>query len=1226
VGNRQNGARGRGIDNHQGGFQRGAVRIAAIGLAATTALTAPALAANRVWNGQLDDNWFTAQNWDGSALPASPEVAVINNLSGTSMPFISGGNATAGTITVGTDGSTATLTINNGGALTTGYWYDYIGGVEGTPAVAGSNGTVVIDGVGSTWTSGMGVSVGHDGTGTLRIVNGGALEAGPVITIGSLVGGVGTVVVDGAGSSLTATTAQAQVGGRGTGSLTISNGGTVGLGSVQVGTGDINTATGAHGTLLIESGGTLLMTAADQQTIIANEADTTGTATVTGAGSMWNAAGTITIGYQGNGSATVSDGATVFTSKETYIAYIDGSRGSLTIDGANSTWTSTGNVGVGLGVLQGAQSATLGELTVSNGGRLTGPIVIAGWSAGSTGRIVVDGASSTLAATTSARAGYYGTGTIIVSNGGKIDASGTATVRIAQMAGSTGRLIIGGETTADAAGTVVAGGGVVFGAGDGQLIFNHTNTDYEFASSISGAGQVIVKAGTTTLSGTNTYTGGTTISGGTLVGTTTSLTGNIVNNGTLTIDQDTDGTFAGDISGTGDLVKDGAGTVTLTGTLTYTGTTTILGGHLVGNTTVIGGGVANDGVLEFEQTTDGTYSSSITGTGSLVKTGTGTLVLTGSNTYTGGTTISGGTLIGSTSSLSGDVTNQASLVFDQGSAGQFTGAISGTGSLTKSGAGNLVLTGTSTYVGSTTVDAGRLSVNGSIAASLVEIKTGAELGGSGTVGGIIARSGSTLAPGNSIGTLNVSGNATLDSGSTYSVEVDDLGSSDKLAATGTVTIGSGVTLLVTPENGTDTGATYALNTQYTIITAQSGVTGTFATVTENFAYLTAAVTYSGDGKNVYLTLTRSSGTGSSFASLVSAPNAKAAARAVDVLDTSGVLYQAATNLATGEPERAFALLSGEIHPSIAGALIDRSHLARDVITTRVREAFGSVAAPHSPARADERGHVWMSGFGAWGSLDGDGNGHGLDTRGGGVLVGADAPFDDAWRFGLAAGYGRDRIDDDGVASSGSVDSYYLAGYGGATFGPAALRLGAVHAFQSISTERTIALSTLNEQLKADYDAGLSQVFAESAWRYEVDSLRIEPYANAAYVHLRTDAFGETGGAAALSSAAASYDQVYTTLGVRLERPVELGSAPARLTAGLGWRHAFGDVAPDTGLAFAGSTAFNVAAAAMARDTALFDAGIAIDLTPSSSLSINYNGMLADGFNEQAVAARLGVQF
>lgn len=1261
--------------------------FACLGLVATTALTAPALAADVNWTGDVSSDWSTSANWS-NLVPTTPSAAVINGVTGKPGPVIGSGDvATPDSLSIGTDGTTATLSIEGGGTLTTNNWYDYIGGASGVTRALGSNGTVTVDGIGSRWTSAQGILVGYDGTGTLNISRGGEVRA-VMFHVGRLDGGIGTVTVDGAGSKLVTPNYQSFVGYEGTGTLTISNGGAVEFDSIQIGTGKVGVITRAEGTLRIESGGTLTMSAS-VASYMGNRLGATGSAVVTGPGSRWSA-GLLYVGNEGAGNVTVADGGVLTTGSDTMIAYLAGSSGSVTVEGTNSSWVSSGLIGVGVGDGAGAGSLANGQLSIGSGGTVSGTSIVVGWFAGASGRLVVDGANSAITASDYLEIGNVGDGTAIASNGGSIATTGGGTITIAYAAGSTGKLIIGGETTAAAAGSVSAGGGIIFGAGSGQLILNHTSDNYTLSSAISGTGSVLVKSGTTRLTGANSYTGGTTISGGKLIGTTTSLagsivdntalvidqettgtfagaisgtgslektgtgtvtlsgantysggttitagrlvgttgslTGNIVNNATLEINQDADGTFAGAISGTGNLVKSGTGTVTLTGTLTYTGTTTILGGHLIGNTAVIGGGVANDGVLEFEQTADGTYSSSITGTGSLVKTGTGTLVLTGSNTYSGGTTISGGTLVGSTTSLSGDVANQASLVFDQGSYGQFTGNIIGTGTLTKSGAGNLVLTGTNTYVGDTTVDAGRLSVNGSIAASIVEIKTGAELGGSGTVGGIVARSGSTLAPGNSIGTLSVSGNATLDNGSTYSVEVDATGRSDKLAATGTVTIGSGVTLLVTPENGTDTGATYALNTQYTIVTAQNGVTGTFATVTENFAYLTAAVTYSGDGKNVYLTLTRTSGTGSSFAGLVSAPNAKAAARAVDVLNTSGVIYQAATNLATGEPELAFARLSGEIHPSIAGALIDRSHLARDVIINRVRQAFGSVGATQAPAMPEERGHVWMSGFGAWGSYDGDGNGHSFDANGGGVLVGADAPFHDGWRFGLAAGYGHDRIDDKDVTSSGAVDSYYLAGYGGTSFGPAALRLGAIHAFQSISTDRTVAFSTLNEQLKADYDAGLSQVFAEGAWRYEVDALSIEPYANAAYVHLRTDAFGETGGAAALSSAAASYDQFYTTLGVRLEQPVDLGAAPARLTGGLGWRHAFGDVAPDTGLAFAGFNAFGVSAAAVAREAVLLDAGIAIDFNPTSSLSIRYNGMLADGFNEQAVAARLGVQF
>ncbi|AKM10985.1 autotransporter-associated beta strand repeat-containing protein [Croceicoccus naphthovorans] len=245
----------------------------------------------------------------------------------------------------------------------------------------------------------------------------------------------------------------------------------------------------------------------------------------------------------------------------------------------------------------------------------------------------------------------------------------------------------------------VTGNGGTIDTGTFYVALNGTLTDQ------SGPSGALIKTGSGTLllTGMNTFTGGWDIQQGTLAGSTETIVGNAANSGHLLIDQDTDGTFAGDVSGTGSLTKDGDGNVTLTGTNTYTGGTTISGGTLTGSTTSLTGDVLNNAALVIDQDTDGTFAGDVSGAGLLRKDGDGHVTLTGTNTYTGGTTISGGTLTGSTTSLTGDVLNNAALVIDQDTDGTFVGDVSGTGSLIKSGDGNVTLTGTNSYTGGTLI-------------------------------------------------------------------------------------------------------------------------------------------------------------------------------------------------------------------------------------------------------------------------------------------------------------------------------------------------------------------------------------------------------------------------------------------------------------------------------------------------------------------------------------------
>ncbi|EAQ2766699.1 autotransporter outer membrane beta-barrel domain-containing protein [Salmonella enterica subsp. enterica serovar Oranienburg] len=278
----------------------------------------------------------------------------------------------------------------------------------------------------------------------------------------------------------------------------------------------------------------------------------------------------------------------------------------------------------------------------------------------------------------------------------------------------------GGTTISE--GTLIANN--VEALGTGNVTDNATlemNTGGDFDNAISGSGQV-VKSGdeTLTLSGANSYTGGTTISGGTLVATNVEAlgTGNVTDNATLELN--TGGDFTNNISGSGQVVKSGDKTLTLSGANSYTGGTTISGGTLVAsNVDALGSGDVTDNAT-LEMNTGGDFANNIGGTGSVVKSGDKTLTLSGANSYTGGTTISGGTLVASNVEAlgTGSVTDNATLELNTG--GDFDNAISGSGQVVKSGDKTLTLSGANSYSGATTISGGTL-----IAANVNALGTGA---------------------------------------------------------------------------------------------------------------------------------------------------------------------------------------------------------------------------------------------------------------------------------------------------------------------------------------------------------------------------------------------------------------------------------------------------------------------------------------------------------------------
>jgi autotransporter-associated beta strand protein len=862
--------------------------------------------------------------------------------------------------------------------------------------------------------------------------------------------------------------------------------------------------------------------------------------------------------------------------------------GTIDTDGNNAAFTgvisgSGGLIKAGAGTLVLTGANTYSGGTTITGGTLVGTTTSLQGDIANNAALVFDQATD-------------GTFADIISGSGSLTKDGTGTLTLTGANTYTGGTTITGGTLV---GNTTSLQGDI--ANNAALIFDQA-TDATFADIISGSGSLTKDGtGTLTLTGAHTYTGGTTITGGTLVGNTTSLQGDIANNAALVFDQATNGTFGGEVSGSGSLTKTGAGTLTLSGAHTYTGGTTITGGTLVGNTTSLQGDIANNAALVFDQATNGTFGGEVSGSGSLTKMGAGTLTLTGAHTYTGGTTITGGTLVGNTTSLQGDIANNAALVFDQATNGTFGGAISGTGSLTKTGAGLLNLTGTSSFSGTTTVAAGRMAVNGSLATSDVEVQSGANIGGNGTVGGLIVRTNATAAPGNSIGELTSATFVVFEAGSTYEVEVDAAGNTDRIVATETATIEGG-TVSVLAEDGD-----YLPQTSYQIVTAGDGVTGTFTDVTSNLAFLTPTLSY---GPNaVTLTLTRNDIT---FAGAGTTPNQIATGTAIDsAFSAASAVYTALVGASTAEAGRGLDAFSGEIH---ASSLSIASEGAAQLRRSLIARSHGAAAMPEGQGVV-----LWSEAGGNWIDRDGNRNAADVNSSGYSLLLGIEANVGDNVKIGIAGGTAEADVTLNARGSKADTQSVYGAVYGSAAFGALTLRTGASYADLDTDTTRNVDFRSFSEELTASYGGSAVQVFGEIGYTLPLGKGSVEPFAGVNGLWLKDKDFAETGGTAAVEGDGRRRSYSWSSLGLRAT--IGDAGAPVVGRVQVGWEHALGDVDVTSDLRFAaGGSAFRIEGTPLSKNSVHTEAGLDWRATPRLTLSTRYTGNLGDHGQDHGVRA------
>ncbi|RZJ24692.1 MAG: hypothetical protein EOO54_08655, partial [Haliea sp.] len=376
---------------------------------------------------------------------------------------------------------------------------------------------------------------------------------------------------------------------------------------------------------------------------------------------VFNRSDTVTIGSEitgpSNGLVThAGSGTLIFTGNNSYFAptLITGG-GTLQVGNGGTTGT-LGNravtVGAGATLAFNRSDATF----VAN--NIGGPGAVRQDGAGTlrlTGSNTFAGGLAINGGTVSAGASVVlGTGGINL-NGGQLTGTGSMTLNqpIAVTPATTGTMVTAAGTTLRIDSPVTLGAGSTLRLGDAG-----NNGVVEFGGTsftVAGDAQLVVAGGTARVLQSSGLTARTTIDAGATLDFNMLIAsiGTLQGAGSLRGDGNTvyvsEGAFSGDAGGSMRLVKQGGGTLVLTGANTHTGGTTVFFGTLqVGdggtNGTLGAGPVTNSHTLVFNRSDEATIANAISGAGTLTQAGSGNLILTGANAYTGATTISPGTL------------------------------------------------------------------------------------------------------------------------------------------------------------------------------------------------------------------------------------------------------------------------------------------------------------------------------------------------------------------------------------------------------------------------------------------------------------------------------------------------------------------------------------------------------------------------------------------------------
>ncbi len=746
-------------------------------------------------------------------------------------------------------------------------------------------------------------------------------------------------------------------------------------------------------------------------------------------------------------------------------------------------------------------------------------------------------------------------------------------------------------------------------------------------------------------------------------------TGNtVINQGTIT----TSGTNSIAFLAQGDNnIITNAGTLSASGTESYAAKFQGTGNTLVNSGTISGNVLFGTGNNSF--TNNGTFN----GTGGLYKTGSGALSVRGSTSYTGGTFFNGGIINitqdaslgaasgklhfdGGTLQLSSDTTSARNITINSGG-GAFdtngntmtlSGIISGSGGLTKIGSGTLALSGVNTYTGQSTVSEGLLFLNpGASIVSTLNVNPGASLGGYGTLNHVINYG--TVSPGNSIGTLTITGNYTQDPQATLLIEVATTTSNDLLAITGSADI-SGI--LRTSWTG---GYIPAVKTKFgTILTATSGITGAFSSLLTNITptilfkpkydipnqiYLMVERDYTNQSLLSYLNVNQRS-----IASMLNSVNdatgdLNTVLNALDALPSYGMTAYAIDQLApkgmdaqSGIGVSSAAFQTGnlserlsDLRQGIKGISLNGLYFKDGIGKPIMLASINPDLTGMLPKGTDERWGFFVKGNASYGNQKDRPDATGYDFTNMGITIGSDLRFTKSLIAGLMLGLNTSRANVDNMGSKVKSDSYTIGTYG--TYYSKNLYMdGSIsYGISNYDSTRRIVFPGVDRTATSSPNGNQLTAYWASGYDMQRNNWIITPNISMQYISINTDSYTESGaGALNLDVDKQNTESLQGNLGAKLSYLFRTDSALVipNIRASYGYEF-LRDSQNITSRLSQGSSPFSIQTVSPDRNFLSLGAGISAYTSDNMSLYLTYDAQIGESrYVAHSVNAGLRVGF